>query len=161
MRGRDFRTRRQHRRAENVPPPGRVRAQIAQRTVGHEGVKQPGLAKRRRVAGQVAMIGARFAGTLTAESLQVGAALLMASQAQHKTKFKDVDLKHAKIAGNVDMHGAVFDGSLTASSLEVGGGLIMASNTHFKDVNLAGTEISKGIAMSGSRFDGPRIVAFG
>ena len=32
----------QHRRAENVPPPGRVRAQIAQRTVGHEGVKQPG-----------------------------------------------------------------------------------------------------------------------
>jgi hypothetical protein len=33
---------RQHRRAENVPPPWRVRAHIAQRTVGDEGVEQPG-----------------------------------------------------------------------------------------------------------------------
>ena len=31
-----------HHRAENVPPPRRVRAQIAQRTVGHEGVEQSG-----------------------------------------------------------------------------------------------------------------------
>ena len=31
----------QHRRAENVPLPGRVRAQIAQRTVGDQGVEQP------------------------------------------------------------------------------------------------------------------------
>jgi len=31
-----------HHRAENVPPPRRVRAQIAQRTVGHQGVEQSG-----------------------------------------------------------------------------------------------------------------------
>ena len=30
-----------HRRAENLPPPRRIWAQIAQRTVGHQGVEQP------------------------------------------------------------------------------------------------------------------------
>ena len=33
---------RQHRRAENFPLPGRVRAHVAQRTVGDEGVEQAG-----------------------------------------------------------------------------------------------------------------------
>ncbi|MGB6666589.1 MAG: hypothetical protein WCF64_04420 [Methylocella sp.] len=80
-----------------------------------------------KIDGDVDMTGASFDGTLNAEALQVGEALLMYSDGQNKASFKDVDLRGAKIKGKIDMAGACFRSPLNAEFLQALGSLLMQS----------------------------------
>jgi hypothetical protein len=73
------------------------------------------------------MGGSGFDGALDADSLQVGGSLLMYSDDQNRTRFKDVFLCSAKVTGQIVMVGANFDGRLDADSIQVGGSLLMRS----------------------------------
>jgi hypothetical protein len=57
------------------------------------------------IKGQIDMSGANFDRTLDAHSLQVGEVLLMGSEGENKTSFKDADLGSAKIRGPINKAG--------------------------------------------------------
>ncbi len=111
-----------------------------------------------KIAGQLDMRGANFDGLLLADSLQVGEMLLMRSEGQYKSNFKEVSLRGAKITGQVDMGVASFDWLLLADSLQVGEMLIMRSEgqykSSFKEVSLRGAKITGQVNMIGASFDG-------
>jgi len=112
---------------------------------------------RAKIDGFVNMIGASFDSNLNANALQVGDMLVMRSDAQNKTSFKEVVLRGAKITGQIDMTGASFDGKLDADGVQAGD-LYMRSDgqnkASFKDVNLTGAKIRGQVALAGARFDG-------
>ncbi|MGB6709410.1 MAG: hypothetical protein WBE85_04445 [Methylocella sp.] len=112
-----------------------------------------------KIDGDVDMTGASFDGTLNAEALQVGEALLMYSDGQNKASFKDVVLRGAKITGQIAMAGASFGGKLNAEALQVGEALLMYSDgqnkASFKDVDLRGAKIKGKIDMAGACFRSP------
>jgi uncharacterized protein YjbI with pentapeptide repeats len=102
------------------------------------------------------MTGASFDGKLDANALQVGGDLIMYSDNQDKTSFKEVNLNGAKVTRLINMTGASFDGKLDANALQVGGDLFMYSDgqnkASFKEVNLNGAKITGLIDMTGASF---------
>jgi hypothetical protein len=74
-----------------------------------------------KIDGDIDMRGASFNGTLSADSLEVGGSLLMASEEENKASFKNVNLTGTKITGLIDMDGASIDGLLYADALQVDG----------------------------------------
>jgi hypothetical protein len=101
----DRHDRRQFRRQARLRPPlrrGRF-VHVFQRR--QQGQFQGSESKRREDHG-IDMSGARFDGTLDAESVQAGGDLSKYSEDDNKASFKDVKLNRAKITGQIDMTGA-------------------------------------------------------
>jgi uncharacterized protein YjbI with pentapeptide repeats len=104
------------------------------------------------------MEGATFDGFLYADSMQVGAHLLMRSTEENQSSFKGVSLSYAKVTGYVDMDGAIFDGVLNGNSMQVGANLFMRSTEQhkatFKGVDLGSAKVTGNVFMDGATFEG-------
>ena len=77
------------------------------------------------IGGQLAMVGAKVAGTLGMDSLQVDGPLLMRSDGNDRAEFNDIVLRSTRIGGQLDMTGAKVAGMLNMDSLQVEGSLFM------------------------------------
>jgi len=110
-----------------------------------------------KIDGYLVLSGATLNENLYADSLQVGAYLLMRSDDRQAT-FKEVNLRGAKVVRNLEMNGAIFDGELVADQLQVGGGLYMRSTdtrrASFKGVNLMAAKVAGDVELRGSTLDG-------
>lgn len=111
-----------------------------------------------RIAGNVDMSGATVEDEIDADTVQIGAHLLMSASDQKKANFKQVTLAGAKVAGNIRTEGSTFDGELNADSIQVGAHFLAGAtgqkSTIFRNVSLASAKITGSVILDGASFGG-------
>jgi hypothetical protein len=88
-----------------------------------------------KTSDQLALMGSKFTGLLSMDSLQVGSSLYM-----NVAEFGAVVLRGAKIDNQLNMSSSKFTGLLSMDGLKVGGSLLMRNMAEFAGVDLPGAK---------------------
>src|SRR5262249_13065242 len=110
-----------------------------------------------KVAANLMMDGAAFAGTLRANATQVGGHLTMQSIEDKQASFQKVILVAIKVGGSLEMTGATFAQHLDANSATIGGHLLMGSGkkmASFQGVSLDHVKVAGVLVMDGATIEG-------